>query len=90
MAVKFYQKIIDFLQSESDLEGDDKTKKETLMLAGHLNLALCWLKLGDNLKVVEHCDKALELNPRSEKGLFRRAQVREYGVITHLNQMGDK
>jgi len=46
------------------------------MLTSYLNMALCHLKLNNNLDVVRNCEKALEMEPRNEKALYRRAMVR--------------
>lgn len=45
-------------------------------MAAYLNAALCMLKLNENREAVEQCEKALEIDPKNEKGLFRRGQVR--------------
>ncbi|KAK2147711.1 hypothetical protein LSH36_540g01046, partial [Paralvinella palmiformis] len=76
MAKKYYKKIVDYLESDKTLEGEEKEKCNSLLLAGHLNLAMCCLKLGQDHDAMDHCDKALELDPKSEKGLFRRGSAR--------------
>lgn len=53
-------------------EGDLDTERKSLLVVGHLNLALCHLKLQEFIETRDQCDKALKLNPDSEKGLFRR------------------
>lgn len=78
-AVKYYQKVVDYLEYETSLEGDDADKRRALMLAAHLNMAQCQLKLQDNVAACEQCDKALELDSDNEKGHFRRGQA-------HLNK----
>jgi FK506-binding protein 4/5 len=37
-------------------------------------MALCHLKLGEHAECIRACDKALELDPKNEKCLFRRGQ----------------
>lgn len=69
LAVKMYKKILDFLIED----GDENSK--SLKLAAHLNAALCSLKLNDNKDAVDHCDKALAVDSKNEKGLFRRGQA---------------
>jgi len=46
------------------------------MLAAHLNLAMCYLKLSEDVDACRSCDDALALDPKNEKGLFRRGMVR--------------
>lgn len=53
-------------------QGDLDTERKTLLVVGHLNLALCHLKLEDHVEARDQCDKALKLDTCSEKGLFRR------------------
>ena len=57
-------------------EGDLDTERKSLVVVGHLNLALCHLKLQEYIEARDQCDKALKLNPDSEKGLFRRLVIK--------------
>ncbi|XP_034251237.1 FK506-binding protein 59-like isoform X2 [Thrips palmi] len=68
LAVKMYKKILDFLNDDAE------ENSKSLKLAAHLNAALCHLKLNDNKDAVDHCDKALAIDSKNEKGLFRRGQ----------------
>jgi len=70
-----YSTVLEYLDSETSLEGEEKAKRDALLLAARLNLAACQLKLGDNSKVVEHCNEALSLQADSTKAFFRRAQA---------------
>ena len=45
------------------------------MIAMHMNLALCYLRLNEAKEAIEHCDKVLEKEPKNVKALFRRGQV---------------
>jgi len=65
---KIYKIMILFAGFEGDLD----TERKSLLVMGHLNLALCHLKLQEYIETRDQCDKALKLNPDSEKGLFRR------------------
>lgn len=76
LAMRYYKKISEFLENESSLEDEQKAQREALLLAGHLNTALCLLKDKSDLEARDECDKALKLDPRSEKALFRRATAR--------------
>lgn len=61
----------------SDAEGDKEIldEIESLNLAAHLNLALCYLKIGDNFEAKASATEALELAPDNVKALFRRGQA---------------
>lgn len=72
-----YSTILEYLDSESTLEGDEKEKRDALVFAAHLNLAACELRLGNDTKVIEHCNGALELSKDNAKAYFRRAQARQ-------------
>ncbi|XP_070566241.1 peptidyl-prolyl cis-trans isomerase FKBP4-like [Ptychodera flava] len=77
-AVKQYKRIVDFLESESetDMEPSKWQKKEKILLAAHLNLAMCYLKLSEEVEALHSCDKAIEMDSKSEKGFFRRGMAR--------------
>lgn len=75
LAVKRYQKIIEYLQNEVyDLE-EQQTKSNKLQLAAHLNLGASFLKLKEYRNAMESCEKALALEAKNEKGLFRLGQA---------------
>ena len=75
LAARYYQRIVDYLKSEESLKDDEADKRKTLLLAAHLNLAMCQLKLSEDLDALQSCDEALALDPKNEKGLFRRGMV---------------
>lgn len=72
LAIRYYKKILDYLKSEESLQGEEADKKKSLLLAAHLNLAMCYLKLKEDFQACKSCDEALQLDPKNEKGLFRR------------------
>ena len=69
-----YSTVLDYLDGET-LEGDEKEKRDALVLMARLNLALVELKMGDNHKVIEHCNEALQLKENNAKAYFRRGEV---------------
>ena len=64
------------MENASDIEEEnDKKKKDALLLAAHLNMALCYLKQGEQVKAENSCDAALALDKDNVKAYFRRGQV---------------
>ena len=49
-AVANYKKIITYLQYETGLKADEAKERDQLLLAAHLNIAMC------NLKLQNFCD----------------------------------
>ncbi|XP_022105705.1 peptidyl-prolyl cis-trans isomerase FKBP4-like [Acanthaster planci] len=74
-AIKQYTKILDYLDSYPDIPEEQKASYKELVLAGHLNLAMAYIKNKDNAEAVKSCDKALKVDPDNVKGLFRRGQA---------------
>ena len=75
MAAKKYKKIIEFLEHEISLRGEQEAERKSLLEAGRLNLAMTYLKLKDWIEAKNVCDKVLEENPKAEKGYFRRGEA---------------
>jgi len=71
-----YSRIVEYLQFSDTLEGDYSIERDRLLLAAHLNLALCHLKLGSDAAARESANRAMELDDKNEKALFRRGMVR--------------
>jgi FK506-binding protein 4/5 len=83
LAIFKYQRIVDFLQNETNLEGEQKEKRDNLYRAAQLNLALVFLKTNDTADSIKHCEKVLEEDKNNVKALYRRAQA-------YQNQNDDK
>jgi FK506-binding protein 4/5 len=73
-AMKKYNLIADYLQTPTYTDENDKKKAEELKLSAQSNIALCHLKLNDHAECIRACEKALEIDPKNEKCLFRRGQ----------------
>jgi len=72
LALKQYAKIVSLLEFEKSLKDEQKIQeREQLLLAAHLNQAMCCLKSNDFNSTRDHCNKALEMDDKNEKGLFR-------------------
>lgn len=74
-ALKQYKKIIKFIEHETGFEGEKNVERKAVLLATHLNIAMCYLKLEEHLEARDHCNKALEIDSQNVKGLFRRGQA---------------
>ena len=70
-----YSRVVEYLQFSDTLEGDYGMERDRLLLAAHLNMALCYLKLGSDGAARESANRALELDSKNEKALFRRGMV---------------
>merc|ERR1711970_134949 len=66
LAVKQYKKIIDLLQYDSGLDEEKKKESFQVLLAGHLNLAQCYLNIKDNIHAKENAQKALEIDANNK------------------------
>ncbi|VDD97354.1 unnamed protein product [Enterobius vermicularis] len=75
LAIAKYARVKDLLEYEKSLEGDKKEKRDALILAGYLNTALAYLKIGETVECIKSCDKALEISATSVKALYRKAQA---------------
>jgi len=75
LAIKQYAKIVSYLEFEKTLKDEKLAERDVLVLAAYLNQAMCCLKLNEFNITKDHCLKALELDPKNEKGLFRLGQA---------------
>ncbi|XP_077558971.1 FK506-binding protein 59kD [Haemaphysalis longicornis] len=72
LALAKYRRAVGLVEHEDNLQGEQKERRDAVMLALQLNMALCHLKMDDPIEAIRACDKALDIDPRSEKGFFRR------------------
>uniref|UniRef100_A0A1B6LHD6 peptidylprolyl isomerase n=1 Tax=Graphocephala atropunctata TaxID=36148 RepID=A0A1B6LHD6_9HEMI len=75
LALKMYKKAIEYLEFDSGFVEEGEKERKALLISNHLNCALCLLKLQDYTEAKDQCNKALELEPTNDKGLFRRGQA---------------
>ncbi|KAL6574664.1 hypothetical protein OROMI_011949 [Orobanche minor] len=57
---------------QDDDEGKEFSDTRNLL---HLNVAACWLKMGEFRKSIEACNKVLDTNPVHSKALYRRGMA---------------
>jgi heat shock 70kDa protein 4 len=68
-----YTKALQNCSKFFDLSADDEKEVNEIKVKLHLNIAMCFLKLKNNHKVINNCTDALELEKDNVKALFRRA-----------------
>ncbi|XP_068672059.1 peptidyl-prolyl cis-trans isomerase FKBP4-like [Montipora foliosa] len=74
VASQQYARVVRLL--DGYFSNEEKEKRDPLLIAGHLNLAACHLKLNNNFKCIKECEKALQMDKKSVKALFRRGKAR--------------
>lgn len=75
MASNKYNKIIELLEHEISLKDEKENERKSLLQAGRLNLAMCYLKQSKWIETRNLCDKVLEENPDVAKAYFRRGEA---------------
>jgi len=88
-ALKKYKKALEYLDdSSSKLEPDEKKHVNIeLSLPCYLNSAMCHIKLKEYQKALDSCEKALQIDSRNVKGLWRRGVARtELGFWTEAKR----
>jgi len=74
-AIKLYGKSVSYIEYDTEFNDEEKSQRNSLLLSLKLNLALCHLKLSDPAGAIAECDKALEIDAKNEKGLYRKGQA---------------
>ncbi|XP_014218997.1 FK506-binding protein 59 isoform X2 [Copidosoma floridanum] len=75
LAIKMYQKAIEYINTDYGYNDELLKVRNSLLLSCNLNLALCFLKNKSPFEAKEAATKALEVDPKNEKALFRRGQA---------------
>ncbi|XP_056292963.1 peptidyl-prolyl cis-trans isomerase FKBP5 [Pseudoliparis swirei] len=75
-AVVQYQRIVSWLEMECGSGIEQQKRIQSFMLTAHMNLALCFLRIKEFSQVVDNCNKAIELDEKNEKALYRRGEAR--------------
>jgi len=77
LAMQKYKKSLDVFSYDSNLKDDEKDKvNKQIKLPVHLNMAACFAKMNDLPKVIENATKALELDSKNVKALWRRGAAK--------------
>jgi len=74
-AGKYISALTQFDQMHDVSEPQQKEVND-VKLSCYLNLSACYLKLGKQEKAIANASSALEIDPKSAKALFRRAQAK--------------
>lgn len=69
------KKIDEYLDNLDDYAEDLKKECEAVKLSGYLNLGLFYLKTEQHFEAKNACEKALALDSKNEKALFRKGQA---------------
>ena len=72
-ATKRYIKALQHCEKCYDMNPEEKEEVTKLKLSIYLNLAMSWLKLEKYERSIENASKALEIDAKSAKALYRRA-----------------
>ncbi|XP_061687606.1 peptidyl-prolyl cis-trans isomerase FKBP5 [Syngnathoides biaculeatus] len=75
-AVIQHQRVVSWLEMELGSGLEQQKEINEFLLAAHLNLALCFLRIQDYSLVVENCNKVIEIDACNEKALYRRGEAR--------------
>nr|XP_039252118.1 peptidyl-prolyl cis-trans isomerase FKBP4-like [Styela clava] len=88
-AIIQYKKIKDLLDYREDAKKSELDEKwNSLKLAAHLNLALCYIKVKNFEEATKCCDTAIEIDNNSEKAFFRRGES-EFARENYENAKSD-
>jgi len=72
IAIRKYEKAMKYLDGNHKFSEEEKEQINNLKLPIQINLSLCYFKINDVKKSLDYANKALEIDPRNVKGLYRR------------------
>jgi len=77
-SIKKYKAALEFVEDDNKITGDEKKQVNTnICLPCHLNLAMCYIKIGDFASALKSAEKALEIDSKNVKGLWRRGLAKQ-------------
>jgi FK506-binding protein 4/5 len=71
-ALKKYKRALDLFEYDSNLTDEQKDRAKKLKVSCYLNTAACHMKDKEYKKVIENCNKALDIDRTNIKALFRK------------------
>ena len=84
-AAERYLKALGHCSKMVDVTDAQKVQMAPLKETCHLNLAMCWFKLGKMEKCIENCKDCLLINSSNTKALLRRGLAYEQDKRCHLS-----
>jgi tetratricopeptide (TPR) repeat protein len=84
-AAERYLKALGHCSKMVDVTDAQKVQMAPLKETCHLNLAMCWFKLGKMEKCIENCKDCLSINSSNTKALLRRGLAYEQDKRCHLS-----
>ena len=77
IALQQYARVVRLL--DGYFSNEEKEKRDPIVLAGHLNLAACHLKLRNNFKCIKECEKVISKSRWVVCGLY--TEILSYAVV---------
>ncbi|XP_052800903.1 peptidyl-prolyl cis-trans isomerase FKBP4-like [Mya arenaria] len=75
LASTIYEEMLDYVEHDLCMEGENEERRRDLVVVGNLNLAQAYLKVGKNSKARDCCDKALTFDGNNIKAYYRRGMA---------------
>ncbi|KAH3890323.1 peptidyl-prolyl cis-trans isomerase FKBP4-like isoform X3 [Dreissena polymorpha] len=88
IAAKFYEMMVEYVEHEYCMEGEEEQHRAQIFLNGNLNLAQTYLKMEKFIEAIECCDKAIKSDPNNPKAYYRRGMA-QLSCMDHENALKD-